>query len=162
MTYATSHRLYAGGQWVNDSRSKCSGCDVFDESSEPKVIQIALNHLGRRGFVEQVWNSHSLPIIREDLIDLWQQNHLTGLDTKPVSIVGWFEGHRRLLPRSIPNYFRLITTSKVRLITPKPRGSPCRRCGFVEYDFPKTGTHLRNGIQIDQASWDEADFCGGM
>lgn len=145
---------------MNDTRTKCPNCGAFDELSEPHLIEIALNHLGRRGFVEQLWNSHSLPIFRQDLVDLWRSNALTGFNTKPVSIIGWFDMRKRDLPRSIPIYSRLVTVSKVRLTEPAPRNAPCIVCDFVDYAFPKIGTRLPNGIRIDLATWDGADIFG--
>ena len=153
-------RLYAGGQWVNDTQERCPVCNVFTETTEPAEIEIALNHLGRRGFVEQLWNSHSLPIFRHDLVDLWQRTGLTGFTVKPVRIVGWYEKPRKPLPQNIPTYYRLVTVSKVRLIEPPPAEGPCPACGFTEYAFPKISGPLPNGIQIDTASWDGSDFFG--
>lgn len=153
-------RLYAGGQFVNDTSERCPVCKVFTESSEPPEIEIALNHLGRHGFVEELWNSHSLPIFRYDLVDLWQHTGLTGFTVKPIRIVGWYEKRRRLLPEGIPTYYRLVTTSKARLNEPPPVSGPCPACGYIEYAFPKIGTHLPNGLRIDLASWDGSDFFG--
>ena len=157
---ASNYRLFAGGQWINDSRRPCYGCGVLDEVTEPSTIEIALNHLGRRGFVEQLWNSHSLHILRQDLINVWVSNGLTGFEVKPVAIVGWFGKPSRDLPKHIPSYARLVTRSKVRLVDPPPRSVTCPECGFTEYAFPKIGVHLPNGIRLDETSWDGADIFG--
>jgi hypothetical protein len=153
-------RLYAGGQFVNDTSQRCPMCNVFTEDSEPSEIQIALNHLGRRGFVEELWNSHSLPIFRHDLVDLWQRTGLTGFTVKPVRIVGWYEKPRKPLPEDIPIYHRLVTTSKARLSKPPAVSAPCPVCSYIEYAFPKIGTHTPNGLRIDPISWDGSDFFG--
>lgn len=153
-------RLYAGGQFVNDSRERCPVCNVFTEASEPPQIEIALNHLGRRRFVEELWNSHSLPIFRYDLIDLWQRSGLTGFVVKSVRIVGWYEKPREPLPENIPIYYRLMTTSKAKLSEPPAVSEPCPICGYIRYAFPKVGTHLPNGLRIDPRSWDGSDFFG--
>lgn len=158
--HACAHRLYAGGQCVNIRRQRCPVCGVFTETSEPPEIEIGLNHLGRRGFVEHLWNSHSLPIFRQDLIDLWQGAGLTGFELKPVHIVGWYEKPKKPLPEDISTYYRLVTTSRVRLTEPPPLGDPCPGCGFIQYAFPKLGTHLPNGMSIDPVSWDGSDFFG--
>jgi hypothetical protein len=153
-------RLCAGGQCVNVRRQRCLVCGVPTETSEPPEIEIKLNHLGRHGFAEHLWNSHSLPIFRQDLIERWQGAALTGFELKPVRIVGWYEKPRKPLPGNIPTYYRLVTTSKVRLVEPPPLGDPCPKCGSIQYAFPKLGTHLPNGVSIDPASWDGSDFFG--
>ncbi len=157
----SNRSLFAGGQWVNDSTQRCPSCGAFDVRSEPSEIQIALNHVGRQGFVEYLWNSHSLPIFRQDLIDLWQERGLTGFGLKPVRIVGWYDQPRRSLPANIPSYHRVVATSFVRLIEPAPVTS-CHACGFVSYGFPKVGTHLSSGLRIDPESWNGTDLSGLM
>lgn len=157
---ASDYRSHAGGQWMNDTRERCLSCSVFSEASEPREIEIALNHLGRCGFTEHLWNSHSLPIFRQDLIELWRSRGLTGFGVKPVRIVGWYNKPRKPLPEDIPTYYRLTTTSKARLSTPAPLGGPCPNCDFVKYAFAEVGTHLPNGLAVDPTSWDGADFFG--
>ena len=157
---AADIRLYAGGQWVNNTRERCPACGAFLEATEPPEIEIQLNHLGRRGFVEYLWNSHTAPIFRADLIALWQEAGLTGFQLKPVRITGWYEHPRKPLPENIPTYYWLTTTSKARLTEPPPVEGPCPVCGSIEYAFPKISTHLPNGLRIDPASWDGADFFG--
>jgi hypothetical protein len=156
----SDYRLFAGGQWINDTRKPCNSCGVLDEVLEPSNIEIALNHTGRRGFVEHLWNSHSLHIFRQDLINVWVNNGLAGFEVKPVSIVGWFGKSTRELPQPIPSYARLVTRSKVRLLEPPPRSATCPECGFTEYAFPKIGVHLPNGIRLDDTSWDGSDIFG--
>lgn len=159
-THASDLRLYAGGQWVNYTRERCPVCKVFPESAEPSEIEIALDHLGRRGFVEYLWNSHSAPIFHQDLINLWRNAGLTGFGVKPVRIVGWHEKPRKPLPTNIPTYYWLTTKSKSRLSEPPPSSDPCPVCGYIEYAFPKVGTHLPNGLRMDPTSWDGSDFFG--
>ena len=159
-TYASDHRLYAGGQMVNDTSQRCHACNVFTETSEPPQIEIALNHLGRQGFAEYLWNSHSLPLFRQDLIERWRGAGLTGFELKPVHIVGWYDRRKKPLPKNIPTYYRLVTTSKVQLIESSPLGNPCPECGFTQYAFPKLGTYLPNGISVDLGGWDGSDFFG--
>ena len=158
--HAADWRLYAGGQFVNDTSKRCPVCNVFTEDSKPPEIEIALNHLGRRRFVEELWNSHSLPIFRHDLVDLWRRTGLTGFTVKPVRIVGWYEKPRRPLPQNIPIYYRLVTTSKARLSEPPAVSEPCPVCGYIRYTFPRVGTHLPNGLRVDPISWDGSDFFG--
>ncbi len=157
---AAPSQLYAGGQWVNDTREHCPACGAFLESTEPPEIEIQLNHLGRRGFVEYLWNSHTAPIFRADLIALWQEMGLTGFMIKPVRVTGWYEHPRKPLPENIPTYYRLMTTSKAQLTEPPPVKGPCPMCGFIEYAFPKISTHLPNGLRIEPASWEGSDFFG--
>lgn len=159
-TSASDSRLYAGGQWVNDKQQRCSSCGFFIHSSEQSEIEIALNHLGRHGFAEYLWNSHSLPIFREDLVELWQSQCLTGFQLKPVRIVGWYGSPSKPLPQVIPRYFWLTPTSQVCLIDPAPLGGPCMTCGSLKYGFPRLGNHLLRGLVIDPQSWDGADFFG--
>ena len=157
LDHGCSHRLYAGGQRVNYNKQRCPVCNVFPETLEPPEIEIALNHLGRHRFAEHLWHHN---IFREDLTELWRNTGLTGFRTKPVHIVGWYEKPEKPLPEGMPTYYELVTTSKVRLIEPPPRGAPCPRCGFIEYDFPKLGIYLANGMRVDPTSWDGSDFFG--
>jgi hypothetical protein len=155
---ACDHRLYAGGQWVNDIRQRCPECGVFTEDTEPPIIEIELSHLGKHGFAEYLWNSHSLPIFRQDLFQLWEKAELTGFDTKPVKITKWYEKPGESLPDNIPVYYRLVTQVKVRLNKPPPQ-RVCSTCGLVSYSFTKT-SQIRSGFRIDPESWDGSDFCG--
>ncbi len=157
---ASDQSLYAGGQWINDTRQRCPDCMAFDRSTEPEVLEIALNQLGRSGFAEYLWNSHVLPIFRQDLVELWHTNKLTGFDVKPVLIVSWWEEPDKPLPADIPKYYRLVTTSNVGLSEPPVRVARCGSCGFTEYAFPKTGTYLPQGMHIDEKTYDGADICG--
>jgi len=158
-TEACDTRLFAGGQWVNDTRQRCPVCGVLVET-EPSEIAIALNHLGKHGFAEHLWNSHSLPIFRQDLIELWQTKGLSGFVIRPVRIVGWYRNLKKPLPKNLPSYYRLVARGKVRLNVPTPLGTVCPRCGFAGYAFPKLRTRLTNGIRIDPTSWDGSDFFG--
>ena len=135
-TSASDSRLYAGGQWVNDKQQRCSSCGFFIHSSEQSEIEIALNHLGRHGFAEYLWNSHSLPIFREDLVELWQSQCLTGFQLKPVRIVGWYGSPSKPLPQVIPRYFWLTPTSQVCLIDPAPLGESLHDLWLSEVWFP--------------------------
>ena len=159
-TQAADLRLYAGGQWVNGTRRHCAICGAFTDSSEPLEIQIALDHLGKRGFTEYLWNSHSLPLFREDLCRIWGEAGLTGYVLKPVCITGWSRHPTKAMPSPLPVYYRLLTISRVRLATPPPVGECCPACGFSRYAFPATGTHLESGIEVDIASWDGSDLFG--
>ena len=158
--YAGNTKRYAGGQWVNNTGSRCQGCGIWIPETEPDEIKSALNHLGRDGFVEYLWNSHGLPIFREDLVEVWQQAGLTGFRCKPVRVVGWDDRPKRPLPMGIPTYYRLVLASYVRLREPRPGTSACSCCGFVRYSFPKTSARLESGIAIDDNTWDGADFMG--
>lgn len=153
-------QLYAGGQWINDTRERCPISNNFTEASEPSTIEIALNHVGQRGFTEHLWNSHSLPIFRQDLVNVWQKTGLSGLTIKPVIIVGWYRKPGKSAPKGMPSYYRLVTANKVNLRTPTALGDPCPLCGFVSYSFPKVGTHLPSGLKINMESWNGSDFFG--
>jgi len=157
---ANDLRLFAGGQWVNDTRERCPACGAFRDDTEPPEIQIALNHIGRRGFAEFLWNSHGLPLFRQDLVDCWREARLTGFELRPVHIIGWYDSPRRSLAPVIPAYWRLIPVSKVQLSEPPPVEGQCSVCGFVKYAFPELGSHLPHGIRIDRQTWDGSDFCG--
>jgi len=158
--HAGDTRRYAGGQWVNHTQSRCPGCGMWLPETEPKEIQIALNHLGRDGFVEYLWNSHTFPIFRDDLIQLWQRAGLSGFAVKPVRIVGWYDQPKKPLPADIPVYHRLVLTSQVRLSEPPPVDEGCDACGWVQYAFPKLSVRLENGMKVDERTWDGADFFG--
>ena len=108
---AAPARLYAGGQFINDTSQRCPLCGVFIETTYPRQVKIALNHVGRRGFVEHLWNSHSLPLFRRDVLGLWHKAGFTGFETMPVRIVGWYNQSRKLLPQTIPVYRRVVATS---------------------------------------------------
>lgn len=131
---------------------------MFSDATEPEEIEIGLDHLGRHGFAEYLWNSYTLPIFRRDLIDLWRGQGFTGFDLKPVRIVRWSRPSRKPFPAEIPTYHRMVLTSRVRLLEPPPTGAPCPTCDFVEYGFPKLGNYLPHGIEIDAESWDGSDF----
>lgn len=158
--HASDHRFYAGGQVINNPAQLCSTCGAPIETLECKEVEVALSHIGRRGFVEYLWNSHSLAIFREELIEIWQSSGLTGFDVQSVRIITQHVKPTKSLPDSIPAYYRLVTCSKVQLKNPPPLGSSCIECGFVQYAFPKLGTHLQGNIEIVQTSWDGADFFG--
>jgi hypothetical protein len=155
--HAADIRLFAGGEWVNDCRTRCPECGVFTQDSEPPTIEIELRHIGRRGFTEHLWASHGLPIFRQDLVARWTESHLTGVSTKRVCLL---RGHPTVLPTGTPTYFRVVPTSEVHLVTPAPSGCECSTCGFLEYAFPKLGSHLELGIAVDPRSWDGSDLFG--
>ncbi len=156
MNYAAYHKYYAGGQAIN-SGGRCQSCNVLKNPENP--VEISLNHLGIRGFVEYLWNSHGLKIFRQDLVELWKGNDFSGYEVDSIKIVGWYEKPKKELPEQIPSYFRLTPTSWVRLLEPESLTSPCPVCGFVNYDFPNSDP-LPNGIQVDLATWDGSDFFG--
>jgi len=158
--HAADTRLYAGGQWTNDVGRHCPRCGVWVPETEPDEIHIALNHFGRDGFAEYLWNSHTLPIFRDDLGRLWQRAGLTGFSIKPVRIVGWHNQPKKPLPADIPIYHRLVLTSTVRLREPPPLNDGCGVCGFIQYAFPKLSVRLQNGMKVDEHTWDGADFFG--
>ena len=132
----------------------------FLEEREQHVSNVAINHLGRLGFQVFLWNSYSLPIFKKKLIEKWQGAGITGYITEPVNIIGWHNAPEKPLPLNIPEYGRIIPTSWIKLIQPPPITSPCPICGCIRYDFPKTGSHLPNGIQIEPDSWDGSDILG--
>lgn len=158
---ASDHRLSAGGQWVNDERVVCPVCGVFLDSSEPSEIQIALNHLGRQGFAEFLWNSHTLPIFRQDVIDLWRSQGFTGFAIKPVRIVGWYGKPNKAVPKELPTYWRVFVTSRVKMIYPRFTGV-CSGCGDGKHDFEKPHTELRlpESMKVDESSWNGSDIFG--
>ncbi len=145
---------YAGGQWVNwptDKSAFCPICNNPKPETQPSEYHIELNYLGRKGFIEVLWNSHALPIFRSDVIDLWRSNGFTGFDTRPVKFVGW-RGKKRPLPKNIPRYNRLLVTGRAILLSP-PTKKICPVCGFRQYDF-----NQRVGIRVDETSWDRSDI----
>jgi hypothetical protein len=158
--YCSDIRLFAGGQVFSAVERRCTGCNRVLSLLERDTVKIGLCHLGKQGFVEYLWNSHSLPIFRSDLIGLWLEAGLTGFLTKPIQITGWYRTGGRPLPALIPTYSMLIPSSHVQLVEPSPEGERCSQCGFLGYGFPKTGNHLANGLQIDLKSWDGSDFFG--
>ncbi len=145
---------YAGGQWVNwpaDKSAVCPHCNVPKPEAQPSEYHIKLNYLGRKGFIEVLWNSHGLPIFRSDVINLWRSSGFTGFETRPVHVTGWWN-KKRPLPKNIPQYYRLIVTGRATLLSP-PTKSVCPVCGFRHYDF----SH-RVGIRVDESSWDSSDI----
>ena len=157
--YASNIRFFAGGQIISESEARCPVCHSLISSSGTKTIKVALNHLGKQGFAEYLWNSHSLPLFRADLINLWQGAGLSGFRTEPVEIIGWFGSGNQPSLESIPNYYSLITTSYVQLVEPLPEDE-CKQCGFIRYSFTRIGNHLPNGLRINLRTWDGADFFG--
>jgi hypothetical protein len=157
---ASNLNTFAGGQWVNDTRSRCENCGLFDRSTEPNVIEIELNYLGKNGFADFLWNSHGLPLFRDDLLQIWQDAGLTGFQTKPVSIVGWYGHPDKSLPENLPRYYRVFTVNHVRLSEPPPKGKPCKSCGSIKYAFPESGVHFAKGMAVDASTWKGADVFG--
>lgn len=157
--HAADKRLFAGGQVLNDTFGKCATCGRRRPTKQGDFL-VGLEHLGRRGFVEHLWNSDGLPIFREDLFALWESHGLSGYDRWPVTI------SRSLLktgcgsPISAPNYDVLVAAATVAFTIPPRREPPCVECGAATYDFPPVGSHLPHGIQIEESSWDGSDFFG--
>lgn len=149
-------RLYAGGQDMIYPIIRCPVCSSRIDDEGPSETHIALDHIGRQGFIELLWSG--VPIFRADLVALWKSAGLTGFAVKKVKIVMWHNRPRKPLPENIPEYLHLVTASKVKLLEPPPIGGPCPQCGFVKYAFPRTGNYLENGIRIDPSSWDGSDF----
>jgi len=158
--YASNTHFFAGGQVIAGIETRCPSCNSLFPLQERGTINIAINHLGKKGFVEYLWNSHTLPIFRIDLINLWLEAGLSGFITKPVQIIGWFRNSKRPLPDTIPSYRCLIPISHVQLTEPSPEGEKCILCGFTKYNFPKIGNYLSNGLHIGMSTWNGADFFG--
>lgn len=158
MSLAADTRLYAGGQAVNVDLAQCEHCGR-KYWHVPDVVEVQLDHLGKRGFVEYLWNSNLQPIFREDLFELWERHGLTGLGRKPVTIAAWYGKPNKPLPPSIPKYHVLTPQSTVRLNRPSLKRATCPVCGIGDYDFPLFKP-LASGIEIDEASWDGSDFFG--
>ncbi len=159
MSLAADTRLYAGGQAVNVDIAQCEHCGR-KYWHVPDIVEVQLDHLGKRGFVESLWNSALLPIFREDLFELWERHRLTGLGRKPVTIAAWYRESNKPMPPSIPKYHVLTPQSAVRLNRPSLKRATCPVCGIGDYDFPLLSNHLASGIEIDEASWDGSDFFG--
>lgn len=157
---ASDHRYSASGHWVNDERIACPVCNTWIEASEPPEIHIALTHLGRNGFTEYLFAS-MLPIFRQDLISLWQSNGFVGFEIKPVKIVGWYGKPKKPLPENIPTYWRVVVTSRVRMVYPRFIGI-CPHCGGYKHDFgkPHTVLQLPESMKVDESSWDGSDIFG--
>jgi hypothetical protein len=158
--HPSDYKLFAGGQVLAGDEKRCPICKSWLFVEEEGNIEIALNYLGKRGFCEYLWNSSLLPIFCEDLINHWLVAGLTGFTTKPVQIVGWNMMSKRTKPVNSPNYKCLIPTSNVKLIEPLPITERCSQCGFIEYNFPKVGSYLPKGIQINQDNLGGTDFFG--
>lgn len=159
MSRAADIRLYAGGQAVNVDLIECEHCGR-NYWHVPDVVEVQLDHLGKRGFVESLWNSGLLRIFREDLFELWKRRGLSGLERKPVKIASWSRKPNKPLPPSIPKYYVLTPQNRVRLNRPILTGPICPVCGIGDYAFPRLGSHLVSGIEIDQTQWDGSDFFG--
>lgn len=159
MSLAADIRLYAGGQAVNVNLVKCEHCGD-SHWHVPDIVEVELDHLGKRGFVESLWNSGLLRIFREDLFELWERRGLSGLDRRPVKIASWSRKPNKPLPPSIPNYYVLTPKNRVRLNRPNLTGPICPVCGIGHYAFPRLGSHLVSGIEVDRTSWDGSDFFG--
>ena len=159
MSLAADIRLYAGGQATNVDLVECEHCGR-NNWHVPDTVEVQLDHLGKRGFVESLWNSGLLRIFREDLLELWERRGLSGLERKPVKIASWSRKPNKPLPPSIPKYYVLTPQNRVRLNRPILTGPICPVCGIGDYDFPRLGAHLASGIQIDGTSWDGSDFFG--
>jgi hypothetical protein len=158
--FASDIRYFAGGQVIWGIGSRCPVCSSMIPLQSEEPVKIALNHLGQQGFAEYLWNSHSLPIFRSDIIEFWKSEGFTGFKTKPIQITGWYGRSRVPIPKAIPLYYQLIPVSYIQLIEPSPRGEKCIVCGFVRYGFPETGNHLANGLRFNQNTWDGKDFFG--
>jgi hypothetical protein len=158
--HASDIRLFSGGQVVTGYETRCPECySIFPLRVEGR-ISIGLNHLGRQGFVEYLWNSNLLPIFRNDLIKIWLDSGITGFQPKPVDIISWYKNKKRPLPENIPSYNCLVPTTFTELIEPLPVTKKCLRCGFVKYNFPAVGSHLPDGIHLDLSTWSGADIFG--
>lgn len=156
MANGPSRQLFAGGQYQG-AYKVCPFCGVSQRSS---LHEIKLDHIGKLGFAVHLWNSHSLPIFRKELIDLWQEKGFSGYYTEAVNIIEGKENRERFKQSDLPEYRLLKPISMVRLLTPVPVKGPCSVCGFVQYDFPETGSQLEYGIDIQPASWDGSDVNG--
>jgi hypothetical protein len=153
-----NHRLFAGGQYINDIH-RCPSCGTFlDINGKQKRNEIEIDHLGKLGFSVYLWNSYSLPLFRTDLIEAWQASDITGYITEAVEIIGWHGKHQKPLPSNIPEYRRIMPTSLVELIEPIRTTKSCPACGFVHYGFPEVGTYLPRGIHINMVSWNGSDI----
>lgn len=157
--YASDIRFFAGGQVVNDSFRRCAECNAILPLERTGLIKISLDHKGRSGFTEYLWNS-SLLILREDVVQLWTNNGITGFTVYPVEIIDQKRSPRRMLQENILTYKYVKPVSYVKLIEPPQVSSKCGTCGFIKYGFPKTDIYLPNGIQIDKKSWDGSDIFG--
>ena len=155
--HAADKRLFAGGQVLNDNFGKCAKCGSRRLPEQGSFL-VSLDHLGRRGFVEHLWNSDGLPVFREDLFALWKSHGLSGYDRWPVTITSSHMKTGRGSPISAPNYYVLVAAATVILTMPPRREPPCDECGAATYAFPPVGSHLPHGIQIDESSWDGSDF----
>lgn len=155
-----TRKLFAGGQYQNTYES-CPACGAYQQGDiTANVHEIKLDHIGKLGFAVYLWNSHSLPIFRKDLVDLWEDKGFSGYITEPVNIIDWNNNKEKYIRGDLPEYRLIKPISMVRLSTPSPVEGPCSNCGFVKYDFPVIGSQLMNGISIQQSSWEGADING--
>lgn len=154
-------KYFAGGQYYSRERKKCPRCNAFLELHRDNLqVDIQLNHLGRLGFAPFLWNSHSLTIIREDVLNVWKDSGVTGFELGNVSIKSWYENESKLLPFNIPVYKLVIPINKVKLLEPPVNGDPCPICGYQKYKFPQEGIRLSRGLQIQNENWNGSDVIG--
>jgi hypothetical protein len=159
--FASNTRFFAGGQVIEGSEEICPDCKSVLPLQPGRKVRITLDHIGRQGFVEYLWNSHSLPIFRSDVIRFWQDVGLSGFLTRPVEIIAWSTANKRNFPERIPDYYCIIPTSHVRLIEPHPQEEEkCDYCGFIKYAFPRVGIYLPNGLHFDLNTLNSNDFFG--
>lgn len=81
-----NRKLFAGGQYQDTYKI----CPLYGVSQRGEITsglhEIKLDHVGKLGFAVKLWNSHSLPIFRKELIDLWQEKGFSGYFSEPVNI----------------------------------------------------------------------------
>jgi hypothetical protein len=154
-----NYKLIAGGQSIEDNFSYCPRCKSrIDNRLTKKDLSIKLDHLGRLSFSPFLWNSGLHTIISDNVIDIWKKERVNGYEIGKVHISGWYSETQKPLPKEIPTYHNVVSTSFVQLLEPIKISSGCQLCGFQEYNFPKLKTYLPNGIQIDIDSWNGSDI----
>lgn len=114
-------------------------------------IRLSIYSIGRHGFVEALWNDESLPVFREDVIDLWLSRGLTGFYIRPVQIIGWAK-KKASPPRDMPRYYALFVTGRADFSSGTVIKS-CDACGFKWWD--EIAWHT---MYVDPLSWDGSDF----
>ena len=140
------------------STQKCPQCKTtLKQDWDNTDIDLKLYHLGR-GFKPYLWNPFSLHLFREDVIKSWNLSGISGYELGNVTITGWYENSQKPLPENIPVYKSVISTSSVSLTQPPPQGEPCPICGFQRYAFPKVGSRLAAGIQVQMDTWNGNDI----
>lgn len=155
--FGMDSRFYAGGH-ILQAVKKCEVCSrTLKNQTIESGTKFELAHLGRLGFSPILWNLQL--ILREDIVQQFMNANLTGFDLNKLTISGWYEKPKKLLPEKIPQYYQIVTKGRLILKEPPKEGETCPKCGGQTYAFPKSaGAKLEHGVVVDMESWDGSDI----